>query len=148
MAAMYICAASTPVILWLRCRWPIDLPGWSSRVALHFVFASVFSVVENVIEVPVLFALGVLPAPDTRAAFGQTFLMLLVNGFHGNIIRYWIVLGLQVAIRAFQLRGQSSELSAQLTRAQLSALKMQLQPHFLFNTLRAIMVLVRKGQTS
>src|SRR5262249_20097228 len=38
----------------------------------------------------------------------------------------------------------ASELQAQLMRAQLSALKMQLQPHFLFNTLNAIMVLVRQ----
>jgi LytS/YehU family sensor histidine kinase len=38
----------------------------------------------------------------------------------------------------------ASELKAQLVRAQLSALKMQLQPHFLFNTLNAIMVLVRQ----
>src|SRR4029077_10179916 len=77
---------------------------------------------------------------------GQTFLMMLVNGFHGNIIRYWIVLGLQVAIRAFQLRMQSSNLSTQLPGAKLSALKIQLQPHFLSNTLGAIMVLVRKGE--
>jgi LytS/YehU family sensor histidine kinase len=146
MVAMYICAAFTPVILWLGRRWPIDQPGWGRRVALHFVFASVFSLVENSIEVPILFALRILPGAGASAEFGPTFLMLLINGFHGNIIRYWIVLGLQVAIRAFQLRMHSSELAAQLTRAQLNALKMQLQPHFLFNTLGAIMVLVRKGE--
>src|SRR5207244_76275 len=39
---------------------------------------------------------------------------------------------------------KTSELAAQLAGAQLSALKMQLQPHFLFNTLGAIMVLVRQ----
>src|SRR5262249_33569912 len=39
---------------------------------------------------------------------------------------------------------RASELEAKLARAQLSALKMQLQPHFLFNTLNAIMVLVRQ----
>jgi signal transduction histidine kinase len=146
MAAMYICAALTPVILWLGRRWPIDQPGWPRRVALHFLFACVFSIVENAIEAPVLLALGVFPSPGARPGFVPAFLMLLVYGFHGNIIRYWIVLGLQVAIRAFRLRMQSSELSAQLTRAQLNALKMQLQPHFLFNTLGAIMVLVRKGE--
>jgi LytS/YehU family sensor histidine kinase len=42
----------------------------------------------------------------------------------------------------------TSELQAQLVQAQLSALKMQLQPHFLFNTLNAIMVLVRQQRTS
>jgi LytS/YehU family sensor histidine kinase len=39
---------------------------------------------------------------------------------------------------------RGAELAGQLTAAQLSALKMQLQPHFLFNTLGAIMVLMQQ----
>ena len=58
------------------------------------------------------------------------------------------MLGIQSGFRyyrGFQERElHASELKAQLVRAQLSALKMQLQPHFLFNTLNAIMVLVRQ----
>ena len=42
---------------------------------------------------------------------------------------------------------QASELAQQLATAQLSALKMQLQPHFLFNTLGAIMVLIQQQKT-
>jgi two-component system LytT family sensor kinase len=40
----------------------------------------------------------------------------------------------------------AAELRAQISQAQLGALKMQLQPHFLFNTLNAIMGMVRVGQ--
>ena len=43
---------------------------------------------------------------------------------------------------------QASELAQQLAAAQLSALKMQLQPHFLFNTLGAIIVLIQQQKTS
>jgi LytS/YehU family sensor histidine kinase len=42
---------------------------------------------------------------------------------------------------------RASELQSQLVSAQLTALKMQLQPHFLFNTLNAIMVLVRQQKS-
>ena len=49
---------------------------------------------------------------------------------------------------AFELKVQASELAQQLTSAQLSALKMQLQPHFLFNTLGAIIVLIQQQKTS
>ena len=49
---------------------------------------------------------------------------------------------------AFELRVQASELAQQLATAQLSALKMQLQPHFLFNTLGAIMVLIQQQKTA
>jgi LytS/YehU family sensor histidine kinase len=47
---------------------------------------------------------------------------------------------------ALELTIHSSQLAEQLTSSQLSALKMQLHPHFLFNTLGAIMVLVRQGK--
>jgi two-component system, LytTR family, sensor kinase len=40
-----------------------------------------------------------------------------------------------------------AQLATQLAHAQLDALKMQLHPHFLFNTLNAISVLVRKQET-
>jgi two-component system LytT family sensor kinase len=45
---------------------------------------------------------------------------------------------------AAQLELRATQLESQLTQARLSALKMQLHPHFLFNTLNAIVVLVRQ----
>jgi two-component system, LytTR family, sensor kinase len=49
---------------------------------------------------------------------------------------------------AFELKVKASELAQQLATAQLSSLKMQLQPHFLFNTLGAIMVLIQQQKTA
>jgi LytS/YehU family sensor histidine kinase len=83
--------------------------------------------------------------------------MLLPYDLHGGIIRYWAVVGLQALFRSNQsarrreretleLKIHSSQLAEQLTSSQLSALKMQMHPHFLFNTLGAIMVLVRQGK--
>jgi LytS/YehU family sensor histidine kinase len=48
-------------------------------------------------------------------------------------------------LAAARLQARASALEAQLSRAQLDALRMQLHPHFLFNTLNAISVLVQKG---
>jgi len=84
-----------------------------------------------------------------------TFFVVFMLGFHGNITTYFTLLGMQYGWRyyrkyqerereALRLELDASELRTQLMRAQLSALKMQLQPHFLFNTLNAIMVLVRQ----
>jgi len=102
----------------------------------------------------VLVHLGILPASSRRASFTAS----LVYNFHGGVIRYWAVLGLQAVFRSYQearqrerealrLNAHSSELAAQLSAAQLGALKMQLHPHFLFNTLGAIMALVRQHDT-
>ncbi len=155
MAAMYICAAFTPAILWLGGRWPIERERRLLHVGLHLCFGAIFSVVSTTIEAPVLKALGVFPSVAESTSLGAAVSMLLVYGFHGGVIRYWIVLGLQAVYRshqnakerereALEFKVRSSQLAEQLTAAQLSALKMQLQPHFLFNTLGTIMVLVQQ----
>jgi sensor histidine kinase YesM len=85
--------------------------------------------------------------------------LLFIFGFHTGVVTYWVVLSIQTAVRnyaRFQERAQAvlrsdlraSQLETQVAQARLGALKAQLQPHFLFNTLNAIVVLVRqqKGQ--
>jgi two-component system, LytTR family, sensor kinase len=160
MAAMYICAAFTPAILWAGRRWALERGHIVGRSFLHLGFAAIFSVVSATIEAPIMLALRAFPEAGTRnISLGTAVSLLVVYGFQGGIIRYWAVLGLQAVFRshqnakerereALELKVRSSKLTEQLTAAQLGALKMQLQPHFLFNTLGAIMVLVQqqKGQ--
>jgi LytS/YehU family sensor histidine kinase len=72
-----------------------------------------------------------------------------------GLFTYWIIIGIHHTFAyyrrrrereqtALQLEFHASELKSQLAEAQLNALRIQLQPHFLFNTLNAIMVLVRQ----
>jgi two-component system, LytTR family, sensor kinase len=151
MAAMYICAAFTPAILWLGRRWPLEHQRRWTHAALHLLFGAIFSVLSAAMEVPVLKALGVFPAAQLPHTFAEGLAALVAYGFHGGVIRYWAVIGLQLAIRShhhtLELKVRSSELAGQLAAARLSALKMQLQPHFLFNTLGTIMVLVQQQRT-
>ena len=96
------------------------------------------------------------PAADHREERDLAAVHLRLS--HG-VVTYWVVLSIQTAIRnyaRFQERAQAalrsdlraSQLETQVAQARLGALKAQLQPHFLFNTLNAIVVLVRqqKGQ--
>jgi two-component system LytT family sensor kinase len=147
MIGIYITAALTPVVLWVGRRWPMERQTWRTHVPLHLAFSIVFSAVELALETVAFIQLG-LAESVMQHSFAIGFPVLVVTGFHENIITYWGVLGIQSGFRyyrGYQERElHSSELKAQLVRAQLSALKMQLQPHFLFNTLNAIMVLVRQ----
>lgn len=147
MVAVYITAALTPVVLWLGRRWPIEGQTWRTRVPLHLALSMVFSAVELALETVGFLQLNLLESV-MQHSFLIGFPVLVVTGFHENIITYWGILGIQSGFRyyrGFQERElHASELKAKLVRAQLSALKMQLQPHFLFNTLNAIMVLVRQ----
>jgi LytS/YehU family sensor histidine kinase len=76
-------------------------------------------------------------------------------GYHQSVLTYWTILAAQYGYgwyrryeerrqEALRLELRSSQLERQLVEAHLSALKMQLHPHFLFNTLNTIMVLVRQ----
>ena len=93
--------------------------------------------------------------PSLMTGFLRTFIFLLTIGFHQGITTYFLLLGGQYGLdyyhkylerekQALRLELNTAQLKTQLAHAQLSALKMQLQPHFLFNTLNAIMVLVRQ----
>jgi Histidine kinase len=78
--------------------------------------------------------------------------MLHLNRFGLEILIYGFIFGL-IGIVQFQIRAQddamrSLELQRQLSAAQLKALQMQLEPHFLFNTLNAITTLVELGRQS
>ena len=87
--------------------------------------------------------------PDWRAhstAYHVWMNLLNVNRFGMEILIYGFVLGM-IGIMQFQTRAQRDamkalELQKQLSEAQLRALQMQLEPHFLFNTLNAITTLV------
>jgi len=157
MAGMYVCAALTPALLWLGNRWPLErrlIYAW-----LHLCFSVVFSIGATAIETPILMLLGVFPAAAPPPSVAAGLRIMLSFGIQGGAIRYWAVIALQAVYRshqnaksrereAFELKVQASELAQQLAAAQLSTLKMQLQPHFLFNTLGAITVLIQQQKTA
>ena len=156
MAGMYVCAALTPAVLWLGKRWPIE---WRiTNAGLHLFFSVVFSILATAIEVPVLLLLGVFPSRTPPPVF-TGIKIFLSYGIQGGVLRYWAVIALQTVYRSQKnakireretsdLKVQASELAKQLATAQLGALKMQLQPHFLFNTLGAIIVLIQQQKTA
>jgi signal transduction histidine kinase len=153
MTGMYVCAALTPLLLWLGNRWPVERRvGYA---ALHLPFSVVFAIVSAAVEAPLLLWMGVFPAATQPPSVLTAVQIMLSFGLQGGAIRYWAVIALQAVYRsresakarereAFELQMQASELAQQLSAAQLSALKMQLQPHFLFNTLGAVTVLIRQ----
>jgi two-component system LytT family sensor kinase len=153
LVGVYTSAFLTPVILWLGRRFPIERRNWSRQIALHLLFSIGFSLLQISWESAILPYIGVFPT--FMKGFVGTFFVVFMLGFHGNITTYFTLLGMQYGFRyyhkyqerereALRLELQASELKTQLVRAQLSALKGQLQPHFLFNTLNAIVVLVRQ----
>jgi len=85
-------------------------------------------------------------APGFDAAWSATYARLLAQAFLPSLAVYWVLVGavqflrLQQAVHERERRHLALE--AQLAEARLLALKSQLQPHFLFNTLNSIDVLI------
>jgi signal transduction histidine kinase len=133
-----------PLVFWVARRFPIERPHLSSRLGLHATVALVVSAVHGVLYFLLEWATGslwhemtprqlVLVYVTKSAASGVLIYLALVAVSHG--INYY---------RRYQERERrATQLLAQLSRAELEVLKMQLQPHFLFNTLHAISALVR-----
>jgi two-component system LytT family sensor kinase len=135
--------ASTPLILWLARRFPIDRQRWLASACVHLLAGVLLS----------LFMLGVFTViasqfglNDLRQSWMQRFRGQLVASFYAEVLTYWIVIGLAHGVdyyRKYRERElRASQLETRLAQAQLDALRMQLHPHFLFNTLNSISVLM------
>jgi len=146
-------ALLTPFVWWLAARFPVERTNWWRNGGLHLLFSFFFSVIEAVMFAWITPIFGLLPW--FPRSFAATFRAVLPIDFHLNVIIYWSVVGVQHGVSyyrkfvereslAAQLELRATQLESQLTQAKLSALKMQLHPHFLFNTLNAIVVLVRQ----
>jgi two-component system, LytTR family, sensor kinase len=152
LTTAYAWAFLTPFVWWLAGRFPIERTTWRRSAGLHLASSFCFALIEAA-----LFA-GITPIfglPWFPRNFAATFRAVLPIDFHLNVIIYWLIVGVQHGVGyyrkflereklAAQLELRATQLESQLTKATLSALKMQLHPHFLFNTLNAIVVLVRQ----
>lgn len=150
----YIWGVLALIVIWFGMRWPLERRVIGRRVALHLFLSAAVAAAQLALEAAAYGQLGTL-SPASARSFWRAWAALLTVGFHGNVISYWVILGVHTGYRhykkleeregqALRLELQAAELSAELMRARMSALKMQLHPHFLFNTLNAIMVLVRQ----
>ncbi|HVN19937.1 MAG TPA: sensor histidine kinase [Dongiaceae bacterium] len=139
---------ATPCIWWLGSRFPVSrwrvASTWVAHLALCAAVNLSASAWITMFE-EWLNPWAITPWPDP---FLQLCLRKFSNGMLSTVILYGLVL-LVGHILASQQRlavqeAETARLSEQLTKAQLSALRRQIEPHFLFNTLNSIAGLVRE----
>ncbi len=139
-----------PLIRVILRRWaPLENAGRASWIAVHLLTFSLGWVGNEVVQS----ALGPWsPWAYERALGFLPFLAkLLRHSLIIDLIAYagacGVIYGLEARSRLRAQEMTAARLEAQLARAQLEALRVQLHPHFLFNTLNAISMLARKGET-
>ncbi len=141
----YLWAFGTVLVLWLADRFPVEGKLWRRNVPLHLLFATAFVIVISGFFQIIHFNL--MSSPGRHYDPAQTLRWIIYNssenyGIYGLLVLLNQVFRYYRRYREGELR--SSRLQTQLTQAQLEALKMQLQPHFLFNTLHSISALLHR----
>ena len=130
LSEWWLWAALTPLVMWLAGRFPLSGARRWRHLAFHVVFGLVIAVVKTLVD---------------RTTF------LLLTGFRTYILlstialHFTLYLAIVAAAHGFEYYRRSREreqLEAKLTDTRLQLLSMQLQPHFLFNTLNTIAELV------
>jgi two-component system, LytTR family, sensor kinase len=137
----YLWGVFTPLVFWFARRRPINSDSWW-RAALWHIAASLAVAVLS-LSLEALFewlrAGGSWPLWNAMRHYLSQHLEI-------SLLTYWALLGASQFYRVYeemrtrQLR--EAQLEARLAEARLQTLRMQLQPHFLFNTLQAATVLV------
>jgi two-component system LytT family sensor kinase len=147
MASWWAWVPLTFVVLGLLRRFPLDRAVLWRTIPTHLIAALALAVPHLWLSALAGRLAGVAYYQET--ALGRLVDGLYVRHVHLDILTYLAVLGAGAAW-TFQRRLRAREvlaarLEARLVESELRALEMQLHPHFLFNTLNAIAVLVRKA---
>ena len=155
-------ALFTPVVFWLAARFSFKEHQPLRFAAIHFPAALLLSSVQILIggaayyfatrvyfwtNWPETFHIGM---GEFYSRWAQAYLIV-------DIIVYWAIVGAYSALdyhrryrerelETARLETQTAQLESRVTEARLAALRMELNPHFLFNTLNAISALVRRGE--
>ena len=143
----YIWFAISPLILYLANRYPFEEGKWKTSLIAHAIFCVLVSLVQLALDAFVLTRLGYPPGRQFPNFFEAYKFFVFIN-LHLSILIYMAVVGIKSAYNYYQKYREkqlrTSQLEARLAQSRLQVLKMQLHPHFLFNTLNAISELLHR----
>jgi len=136
LGVAWIWAALTPIVLWVTWNAVFTAGERTRSILIHALTGSAFVLVSITLQSALALELRI-------DASGSS---LLLPRIENSLLAYGALGVLGQAARYFTLlktrQVHASELEARLARTHLQLLRMQLQPHFLFNTLNTVAELV------
>lgn len=139
-ADWYTCAIFTAPFIWLARRYPLATGSWRANLPIHLGASVLAVILKYAIYLPILRLIDPNPA--------RNYPYMLAGNALTELIIFWAMIGVIHAVEFYRRyrdrEALALQLSGRLTRAQLDALRAQLRPHFLFNTLNAVATLIHK----
>lgn len=144
LAVWYVWVLATPGILWLIRRAPLRRGVILRRIVPYLALGALILVVQAAI-----WTVGSpLVSPESTAlSTAVLFEQSLLGWLPMTFMVYWTVVFTLQWLDATREDGRRAQEATRLAQAQLQALHMQLHPHFLFNALNTVTVLVREQDT-
>ena len=143
-ARVSLWALLTPMVLWLRTLVPLDRGRWIGGLAFHLTLSVAMMVGYYLARI------GFVIIREGES-LGDFWILAQENFFGRNLIDmvfYWAVLGGGYVFEIYRKykneQIKAVQLETRLVETELKSLKQQLHPHFLFNTMNTIAVLVRE----
>ncbi len=143
----YVFALLSLPVAWLGRTFSLEGRPWRRHATIHLLASICFSLLYILLRA----GLATLQRGEdgTPVSYAQAFQPLLLKSWHFNFLVYWVMIAVTHAFayyRKYQERElRTAELERRLAQARLHALQMQLNPHFLFNTLHAISSLMHRN---
>jgi signal transduction histidine kinase len=145
-------ALVTPLIFRAADRFPFRSDRLARPIWTHLALAMALSTVIEVLWLGITLVMQSYLEPEVlaraRTNWAEVYSTVILGRLVSDAFTYGAVLGVATALgyhRRYREREvRAAQLEAQLALAQVQALKMQVHPHFLFNTLHAITVLIRE----
>lgn len=126
-----------PFLILAARRWPFSRSTWGSALPVHLALSLGLTAVQIGAAQLTLNALAG-SAGDAVSSLAKG----LRTNFHSSLPTYWLVLAVVHAVDYYakyrDREVRASQLEARLAEARLAALRRQMNPHFLFNTLNSI----------
>lgn len=139
-----------PLVYSILMRWPFHERPLLRIILIHIgfslVIASIHEVITSAAYYGILQKIGDFDFTDpTNRSWAYS---ALAPAIFSRTMEYWVLMGVMVALENVRQKRlehlQFLQLKSELQISQLNALKKQLQPHFLFNTLNSVSALVGK----
>jgi two-component system, LytTR family, sensor kinase len=140
MTGVYTALAAIPIIFWTARRFPITRQTWKTAIPIAFAGACAYSALHTTLMW--ITRIAIYPAAGQGSYDYGNMIFRYPMEASNDLISFATITGfiyfMDRMAAARQAELAAADLQTKLAEAQLENLRLQLNPHFLFNTLNAI----------